>query len=51
MPRVIGALAIAATIVLGPIVYLNARDEHRRNFRTSEPGVFYRSGQLSRAGS
>src|SRR2546426_357127 len=41
------AAAIAALIIACPIAYKRWQDAEWRNFRVVEPGVLYRSGQMS----
>lgn len=41
---------IVGVIVGGPVAYTTYRNTHFRSFRAVEPGVLYRSGQLSREG-
>jgi protein tyrosine/serine phosphatase len=44
-----GLLTVAA-IIGGPIGYVTYRNANFRGFRAVEPGVLYRSGQMSQAG-
>jgi tyrosine-protein phosphatase SIW14 len=44
------AAAVAALVVAAPVVYSSHRGYHLRNLRVVEPGVLYRSGQLTPAG-
>jgi protein tyrosine/serine phosphatase len=43
-------LLIVGVIVGGPAAYIAHRNAHFRSFRAVEPGVLYRSGQLSQSG-
>lgn len=43
-------LLTAAIIIGGPIGYASYRNANFRSFRVVQPGVLYRSGQLSQAG-
>jgi protein tyrosine/serine phosphatase len=48
--RWIFGLLTVGVIVGGPLGYSAYRNAHFRSFRVVEPGVLYRSGQLSRVG-
>jgi tyrosine-protein phosphatase SIW14 len=53
MPRSLRVLLGTIVILLvvgGPLAYSHYRQLHARNFRVVEPGVLYRSGQMSIAG-
>src|SRR5262245_19912361 len=49
IPWLFGVLTLGV-IVGGPIGYAAYRNANYRSFRVVEPGVLYRSGQMSRAG-
>ena len=50
LARFFGVLLTLAILIGGPVGYAAYRNANFRNFRVVEPGVLYRSGQLSQAG-
>src|SRR3954447_22295108 len=48
--RLMMAAVLLGLVVAAPLLYASHRQHHLRNFRVVEPGVLYRSGQLTPAG-
>jgi tyrosine-protein phosphatase SIW14 len=48
--RCVMAAMVLGVVVAGPLLYASHRQYSLRNFRVVEPGVLYRSGQLTRPG-
>lgn len=48
--QIVWGIGIVSLLIGGPLGYMSYRNRNFRNFRTVEPGILYRSGQLTQDG-